>query len=487
MSQLTAKKRRKLYLGPDTEFVVPRSTRWYSQQSTSSASATATTRLAGVLNSPPDSSHASQTSPGDRCLTDGCSVDTSSIGVRTEVPEGSDDFFNSAHGVGDNAYQSPEECPDNESNHSENDSEDGDTRPFRDTDQDPSSGTEEDSGDYLCGDGASVNRDQNPGAEGDISGDRSSVPSFDESELLARCIADFGTKTLPGSATTIAVAIVLIMSFIAAHGLSWSDVDDLLKLVEALFGFEKCGLPQSKYLLRKLWSANCDSVSKYHYCCSQCGKLLDISSDKIHLTCNVCRSTVKVSDVKSGGTFFSILDVGMQLSSTIESLSGVLFENLSKLKQQAEVGCHLIRDITSGMMHRTLREKGVLRWSDLTITLNTDGSPLYKSSNSSKWPIQMIINELPAPYRYKNVILGGVWYGRKHPNMLVFLEKFVESLCRTGELIWKYSSTVIHSKIYTICVGVDAPARAAVGNQVQFNSFLAARGAWLVEKAKRGA
>ncbi|KAL3171890.1 hypothetical protein MRX96_013469 [Rhipicephalus microplus] len=302
MSQLTAKKRRKLYLGPDTEFVVPRSTRWYSQQSTSSASATATTRLAGILNSPPDSSHASQATPGDRCLTDGCSVDTSSIGVRTEVPEGSDDFFNSAHGVGDNAYQSPEEY--NESNHSENDSEDGDTRPFRDTDQDPSSGTAEDSGDYLCGDGASVNRDQNPGAEGDISGDRSSVPSFDESELLARCVADFGTKTLPGSATTIAVAIVLIMSFIAAHGLSWSAVDDLLKLVEALFGFEKCGLPQSKYLLRKLWSAKCDSVRKYHYCCSQCGKLLDISSDKIHLTCNVCRSTVKLSDVKSGGHIF---------------------------------------------------------------------------------------------------------------------------------------------------------------------------------------
>ncbi|KAH8036184.1 hypothetical protein HPB51_019417 [Rhipicephalus microplus] len=254
MSQIIEKKRRKLYLGPDTEFLVPRSTRWYSQQSTSSASATATTRLAGVLNSPPDSSHASQASPGDRCLTGGCSVDTSSIGVRTEVLEGSDDSFNSAQGVGGNAYQSPEECPDNESNHSENDSEDRDTRPFRDTDQDPSSGTEEDSGDYLCEDGASVDRDQNPGAEGDISGDRSSVPSFEESDLLARCVADFGTKTLPGSATTIAVAIVLIMSFIAAHGLSWSAVDDLLKLLEALFGREKCGLPQLKYLLRKLWA-----------------------------------------------------------------------------------------------------------------------------------------------------------------------------------------------------------------------------------------
>lgn len=360
-----------------------------------------------------------------------------------------DDSFNSAHVVSDDEHPSFEECSDNDENHLESDSE-GDTGRFRD--QDASSGTEGDSGD-------------------DLLGERTSVPSFDESQLLAKCIADFGTKTLPGSATTIAVAVVLIMSFIAAHGLPWSAVDDLLKLVEALLGSQGSGLPQSKYLLRKLWSAKCDSVSTYHYCCSQCGKLLDICSDKVHVTCNVCRSTVKISDVKSGGTFFSILDVGMQLSSTIERLSGVLFENLGKLKQQAEGGCRLIRDITSGMMHRTLREKGVLKWSDLTIILNTDGSPLYKSSNSSIWPVQMIINELPAPYRCKNVILGGLWYGRKHPNMLLFLEKFVDSLCKTGELTWKCSSNVIHSKIYTICVCVDAPARAAVGNQVQFNGF----------------
>ncbi|KAL1445244.1 hypothetical protein MTO96_045129 [Rhipicephalus appendiculatus] len=173
---------------------------------------------------------------------DGCSVDASIIRIPTDVVEGSDDAFNSAHGVGDDAHRSSEECCDNEEIHSENDSEDGDTRPFQDADQDPSSGTEGDSGD-------------------DLPGDRTSVPSFDESQLLARCIADFGTKTLPGSATTIAVAVVLIMSFIAAHGLPWSAVDDLLKLVEALFGFQKCGLPQSKCLLRKLWSAKCDSVS----------------------------------------------------------------------------------------------------------------------------------------------------------------------------------------------------------------------------------
>ncbi|KAH6946775.1 hypothetical protein HPB50_015240 [Hyalomma asiaticum] len=122
-------------------------------------------------------------------------------------------------------------------------------------------------------------------------------------------------------------------------------------------------------------------------------------------------------------------------------------------------------------MHRTLRETGVLKWNDLTITLNTDGSPLYKSSNSSIWPIQMVLNELPAAVRNKNVILGGLWYGRKHPNMRLFLEKFLDSMHKTGELVWKCSSAVVRSKITTICVCVDAPARAAVGNRLQFNGF----------------
>ncbi|KAL3189041.1 hypothetical protein MRX96_003187 [Rhipicephalus microplus] len=156
------------------------------------------TRLVGVLNSPPDSSRASQALLGDRCLTDGCSADTSSIGLRTEVPEGSDDAFNSVHGVSDNAYQSPEECPDNESNHSENDSEDGDTRPFRDTDQDPSYGAEEDSGDYLCGNGTSVDRDRNPGAEGVISGDRSSVPSLTSLRIACEMRRGFWNKNTSG-------------------------------------------------------------------------------------------------------------------------------------------------------------------------------------------------------------------------------------------------------------------------------------------------
>ncbi|KAH6934189.1 hypothetical protein HPB50_021491 [Hyalomma asiaticum] len=55
--------------------------------------------------------------------------------------------------------------------------------------------------------------------------------------------------------------------------------------------------------------------------------------------------------------------------------------------------------------------------------------------------------------------------------MRLFLEKFLDSMHKTGELVWKCSSGVVRSKITAICVCVDAPARAAVGNRLQFNGF----------------
>ncbi|KAL1471170.1 hypothetical protein MTO96_023857 [Rhipicephalus appendiculatus] len=104
----------------------------------------------------------------------------------------------------------------------------------------------------------------------------------------------------------------------------------------------------------------------------------------------------------------------------------------------------------------------------LTITFNTDGSPLFKSSTSPIWPIQFLINELPPAYRMKNFLVGGLWFGR-HPDMSLFMGKFVEEVNNFGHLVWRAASSVIKSTVHAICCCVDAPARAAVMNMVQFN------------------
>lgn len=85
-----------------------------------------------------------------------------------------------------------------------------------------------------------------------------------------------------------------------------------------------------------------------------------------------------------------------------------------------------ITDITSGNTYRRLKEEKILRDGDLTVTFNTDGSPLFKSSKSSIWPIQFTLNDLPPLLGFANSTLAGLWFGKKHPNMSLFLAKFVE-------------------------------------------------------------
>lgn len=62
-------------------------------------------------------------------------------------------------------------------------------------------------------------------------------------------------------------------------------------------------------------------------------------------------------------------------------------------QQQHEV----IKDIHGGKKYKELQEFTSQR--NLTLSVNTDGVQLFKSSTVSMWPIWIIINELPISLR----------------------------------------------------------------------------------------
>ncbi|KAG0442986.1 hypothetical protein HPB47_015411 [Ixodes persulcatus] len=136
--------------------------------------------------------------------------------------------------------------------------------------------------------------------------------------------------------------------------------------------------------------------------------------------------------------------------------------------------------------YKHLQQTGVLEWTDLTTTFNTDGSPLYKSSRSCVRPIQLIINELPPTVRINHCALAGLWFGSTHPDMGLFMTNFVEEVTSLDTVTWKNDSTVMTSKVHALCCCVDAPARAEVRNHTHFNGYLGAPGAWLVERTWGG-
>ncbi|KAK8770130.1 hypothetical protein V5799_013404 [Amblyomma americanum] len=256
----------------------------------------------------------------------------------------------------------------------------------------------------------------------------------------------------------------MIVAFVVAHGLPRDTVDGLLRLMGALFGFNGNVLPKSKYLLRKLWSPQLSRHVKHHY---YCGNMLDPVHGMVQVNCALCRENSRVSVLKDNGCFFSIMNVKEQLYQLISTCKEALYNELKKIEM---LQCtDQIRDITSGRLYKNLRRTGSITGQDLTITINTDRSPVYKSSRTSVWPIQFVVNELPPKLRHQHPVLGGLWFGHAHPNMTVFMDKFIEELNAVGTVVWKFCSESVKSNVHAICCTVDAPARAAVGNHTQFN------------------
>lgn len=85
-----------------------------------------------------------------------------------------------------------------------------------------------------------------------------------------------------------------------------------------------------------------------------------------------------------------------------------------------------LSDIYDGVLNKRLFQNyGVLTSPNyLSFSLNTDGAPLFKSSNISIWPVYLLINELPIVQRKKRnyALFYGVWISCRKPQMSPFLK-----------------------------------------------------------------
>lgn len=94
-----------------------------------------------------------------------------------------------------------------------------------------------------------------------------------------------------------------------------------------------------------------------------------------------------------------------------------------------------------------------MKWSDLIITVNTDGSPSPQHHLCDLDSLSY--TSCLKTTGWKNSTVGGLWFG-KYPEMTVFMKKLVE-LNDFGQVIWKKGSTVITSSLYVACFCVDTP------------------------------
>lgn len=83
----------------------------------------------------------------------------------------------------------------------------------------------------------------------------------------------------------------------------------------------------------------------------------------------------------SEGSFFITLPLEDQLKSLLQSqtVSSALQENLELIASRSQEDITTFGDITDGALYRLKRQEHRMSHTDLTVTINSDGSPMFKS------------------------------------------------------------------------------------------------------------
>lgn len=157
-----------------------------------------------------------------------------------------------------------------------------------------------------------------------------------------------------------------------------------------------------------------------------------------------------------------------------------IWDNVQKNKElysEKHRNTDTISDMNDGSLYKELLKDqnflGGQNNSNLTVTFNTDGINLYRSSKIELWPIFLAVNELSPNLRFarQNVILTGIWQGKGKPPMDAFLKVFSEKMNDLHEngLTIKIKNKDVNVKVMVICGTCDLPAKASVLNMSLFN------------------
>lgn len=169
--------------------------------------------------------------------------------------------------------------------------------------------------------------------------------------------------------------------------------------------------------------------------------------NNVSRTCAVCGKKYSGKDLVSQGNFFVSLPLEKQFASILV-IDGVRNQLLQSLEHRTEPQ-NGMSDITDGAFYKDQRQRLHCKDQDLTLTMSADGSPVFKSSTYSIWPVHVVLNELPPYLRWSNMMTPLLWYGSKHPNMTLLLQAFAEQMKRLSadEITWNAGGRELHSKV----------------------------------------
>ncbi len=200
-----------------------------------------------------------------------------------------------------------------------------------------------------------------------------------ERESDAQCGLD---SPLYGNApVTLYATLLLILAFSISHKLTKDALSDLLSLLNVII-LKPHSLPTSLYKFYSTLKLN-KAASIRHYYCSLCEQLLDSNSSS-KCPNPLCGQTPK------DPPYFLELSLEDQLRKLFERPS--FYQHLQHRFNRNKLNTD-IEDIYDGKLYRDLsKPNGILSFREnISLLWNTDGIPVFKSSNFSIWPVYFII------------------------------------------------------------------------------------------------
>ena len=204
-----------------------------------------------------------------------------------------------------------------------------------------------------------------------------------------------------------------ILKYSWYHPLNSSQTADLCKMFNNALDTEI--LPQSRYLIDKLFYPG-DGI-EYHAVCPECKVYIGkFQWKKRTVKCAGCDHLVLLKD-PSYRDYFVTFDISDEVQHFLEH-NAAYYDNIIRRRED---NCNFT-DIHDGLLYKKFVQSLPYedRYSYMTFNFNSDGSPLFKSSKFSIWPIQMSLNELPIDLRNTRPITYALWFGHDKPNMNIF-------------------------------------------------------------------
>lgn len=236
------------------------------------------------------------------------------------------------------------------------------------------------------------------------------------------------------------------------HAISNELMGDILKLLNTIV--PQC-VPTTNYFLNKVFYDHAAGVKIKHYYCGFCkGYLGEIAEE---LICEQCEKHHTHAELKKSTNNFFVMPMSPQIQKILSTVSMDCIPDISPD----------ISDISTGRLYKDLRKQK----HDLTLTVNTDGVPVFNSSKYGIWPLYVTINELPYDIRSKNAVLSSMWFGNEKPVPETFLKPFIDELNVIYDkgIVWHNNGKEQKSKVTVLVASCDAIARSLIQNLIQFN------------------